>query len=116
MIEETLLAQICAANKAKADASIDEFSHKVVEDARSAFEWGAAVVVDAARAHVFGTADEALARKDSKATVESIRLYARREATNGARWPERSTSVISNLMHQEVTAAWAELLMLIEGR
>jgi len=44
------------------------------------------------------------------ATVEQIVSSITSEVLNGARWPARSTSVVSNLMEQEVLAARSRLL------
>lgn len=43
-------------------------------------------------------------------TLDHVIDEARRNALRGAMYPERSTSVVSNLMSQEVTSMWATVL------
>jgi len=104
----------------KIDSLIEEFSNSAVRGALSkfeenfksnpayAFEWAQNAMEAAARFEVALTLKawtELPEYKPEAALSEIKRLVLR-----GARWPERSTSPVSNAMSADRTAAWAEAL------
>lgn len=63
----------------------------------------------AARLSATKDALKSLTSTDSKATVESMRDYALRQALNVAKYPKQSTSTTATLLSRYDGAAWAEV-------
>lgn len=81
------------------------------KDPNHAFKWGLTAVAAAARRVV---ALDVLAWFKRGTDLDRIHKEIKREAIDGARFPEHSTSPISNLAHQMRVQAWAELLVKFE--
>ena len=91
---------------------LDMFNKRMVDEPSYAFEWGEYAAKAAA---VAGVADSCLrilgdCTKTHAETVATLRLVAQREMMSGARNPQRSTSVFSNFIKTETTAAWASVI------
>lgn len=91
---------------ARAGAKLIRFSESIASDPGSALEVSEEVFEAAACRRVFGLVKHRLGQG---AAVEQIIALATVEARNHARWPSRSTSITSNLMHQCAGAVWGEI-------
>lgn len=109
-----------------AQDTIGKFAARLANDPAYAFEWGDAAAEAAARLRVVRTmANIAAGATDADGqlstdadgpilpgvTVEGIDkalAWAKEQAMRSARYPSRSTSVMSNVMHVNMGAAWAE--------
>lgn len=85
---------------------------RVIEDACEAFTASDSTFEAAAKIRVLGAVRNML---DGGSSIDEIRNNVVRRAHNGARFPRRSTEVTSNLMHQLVVAAWAEVAEWLGG-
>lgn len=72
-------------------------------------DWAQKMTEVAAHLRVYSEAFEALSAPDTKATPESVRDYAIEKVIDRARFPSRSSSPMSNQMHQNETQAWGQL-------
>jgi len=77
-------------------ADIEEFAKELQKDPFHTLEWSDNLFMAAATVQIYSRLLNALTAKDTKATVETLRVYAQREALQGARNPRRSTSTVSN--------------------
>jgi hypothetical protein len=83
------------------------------------FEWADKLFVAAAENRVYGAVlawcnhDPDRSPEDCVEFLAEVRSEAEREVRAAARWPHRSTSPSSNLMKQEIGAAWAKVLELL---
>lgn len=80
-----------------------------------ALEWGDALFEAAARQKVYREVRNALAAKDTKATLATVRQHALEKALNGAKNPKQSTGVCNTLMSRCETMIWAELADVLWG-
>lgn len=88
--------------------AIEKFTAKIAKDPAYAFEWSSDAFKNAAKLRVFTTI-KSYCEKD-KATLESIVKEVQQTVLRGAMYPERSTSVQSNVMKQDILSVWASLL------
>lgn len=99
------------------ERGMKEFAVKLSKDAAYAFEWSNNAFKDAAKVHVGKTLQAWIEMKNGKTLEEYVEQEhadvimeeVNRTVVRAARWPERSTSVQSNVMKQEIAAVWAEL-------
>ena len=88
--------------------SLEKFSKSFAENPAYAFEWSHDAFRAAARVQV-GMNIRAWVKYE-EASAEKIMDQVRRQVLHGAQYPERSTSMQSNIIKQEIVAVWAELL------
>ncbi len=96
-------------------ARLKKWREKFDDDPARAFEWGLGEVQDASRLKVARLLLNGLnCRADDGVADESILAdlvcRARGSAMSVARWPERTTSPVSKLVHEYIGAAWAEFV------
>ena len=91
------------------DKEIFEFTEAFKKDAAYALKWSSHSFKLAAVRKVAMIMLEIL--KDPASNLDRAVQYAHDQMVSGARWPEHSTSPSSNLMHQEMTSAWAEMVV-----
>lgn len=89
-----------------ARADIAEFAAKLVADPVHAMGWSDDAFKAAAKVKVFSLVEASLA---NGASPEDIAKWGVNAAIRAARDPARSSSPTSNIMEQEVAAAWAEI-------
>lgn len=122
----TLAAKLDSArgmiDKFKADFEVNpayalEYAHSTFEAAArgSVFGWAFKALTDEHGApQLYRPAESpALTGKPQRSTLERVRERAHDELVKRAASPHRSTSQTSNLLEQEVLAAWADLLELL---
>lgn len=85
--------------------TLDRFLIRVVADPADAFEWAERPLEEAARLHVAARLRNAL---EQKLPFADIQQEVHKRVIEGARYPSRSTSAVSNLMKTNITAAWAQ--------
>jgi len=91
-----------------AEGGLSRFAESFSQNPAYAFEWSSQAFRAAARLQV---GKSLLAWMEGEPTsAEKIMDQVRGFVLRGAQYPERSTSMQSNLMKQEVVAVWAELL------
>lgn len=88
------------------DHRVAGFVADVQADANHAFEWGNDAASAAARAWVLRCFAGLLRDRGPRVAY----AVAQEHALRGARWPERSSSPMANLMGAARTAQWAELV------
>lgn len=111
--EEMRLAYVARRMKNQlqsAEGVLADFAEKLAEDPSYALSWGMRSFEAAAERYVSLLVKSYVV---SGATYDDLKSMATKEALRGARFPERSTSVTSNLMAQCTTAAWAALVELM---
>ena len=86
---------------------LEKFAADIAVQPLYAFSWGDKAVTAAAKVQVLG---DVLAVLKSGVDVEKVRKHATEQALQAAKWPARSTSVMSNLAEQEKGAVWASLI------
>lgn len=87
---------------------IVKFQAKLEDDPAYAFSWGQDAITAAAEIKVFSMA---LAILDSEGDVlKALEKEALDHVVRAARHPACSTSAISNITEQQITAAWARVL------
>lgn len=91
--------------------SVRRFADRVLQNAQDAFEWADSPMQYAGKAAVAAYVRAMLASDGDRtpATTEQVLDYAREQAVRAARYPERSSSQVSNIAKQYMAAAWAEL-------
>lgn len=95
---------------------MEKFNERFAQDPAYAFEWSDNAFKAAAKIHVGKTLQAWLtAEREKPLTAEDIMNEVNRMVVRATRWPERSTSVQSNVMKQEITAVWAELVAKQQG-
>ncbi len=90
----------------RAEKRLAEWGERLAGNPENAFSWSMEAFDAAADKSVFGQVAYYFERGLS---VEEIKELADREVYRGARSPARSTSPVSNLMEQEVVAAYARV-------
>ena len=118
MIELNHLERVAKMKVETANKRLASFQENFSKYPDYAFECGTEAYEAAAALKVWS---KVLARQNDRAAPdESIVLtfaeIAEREAINGARWPKRSTSPSDCIMHQCMTAEWANMYCEITGR
>jgi hypothetical protein len=104
-----LMKQVLTYRQTTSKADLADFALKLLEDPTH-FRWGDSAAREAARVTVSGHSLRAL----EKGGLEHLAAHAKAQALNGALYPSKSTSVLSNLMHVCTTQAWAEVLAEVE--
>lgn len=106
----------------QADEELAKFSRKLADDAVNAFEWSADAFSKAAKKRAAQevlyvveqgkerTQDEYTSAFSPEHILKSLKHHLFEAVLRSARWPERSTSVPSNFMSQELAAARADWL------
>ena len=94
----------------RSEAVIAKFKKNLDEDPTYAFSWGDSAVSAAATLQAASGALRALTEEGSKATVETLVEFYRKEVAYGARNPPSSSSQMSNLVRIYNTAAQAQVL------
>ena len=90
----------------QAEKELAGFNEKFMSDPEHTFSWADDYYKKAAQHKV---AKFTLMRIKEHGLDIAVR-QAFDQALSGARWPQHSTSSSSNLMHQEMTSAWAEMV------
>ena len=93
------------------DEAVEKFKQRLDENPAYAFGWADSVAEAAARRDVALTMRRILDGVDLEpehAGYDAARAYALDQTIRGARYPQHSTSALSNQMHAWTTAAWAE--------
>lgn len=85
-----------------------KFAADIVKSPSYTLSWSGDAFKYAARHQVWSSIEKACVCDE--VTLEHVTEEARRNVLRGAMYPEHSTSPASNLMAQEVTAAWAKAL------
>lgn len=85
--------------------TVDEFREKLGENPGYALEWAHKVYRAVAQAQVAGYIKHILENSED---IDELITYVTREAIRGAKYPERSTSICSNLLERDLAAAWGE--------
>lgn len=116
----------------QARSTIIKFKENLDENEASALAWAHSAFAAAARVKVFQDVVFGLTNEDSNPidsnpivtrTVDGrppynvlphMRDHAQKEVNRRASHPSRSTSPTSNLMDDEITAAWAEVVEIID--
>jgi hypothetical protein len=102
--------------KANDDVQIAHFREQLAENPAHAFEWSLESIEAAARIRVYTYVMKLLEEyAASETTLEKLHDWAAEEVRRRSHNPKRSTSPVSNLIDQEVTAAWAGFLETVEG-
>jgi hypothetical protein len=99
----------------QADKALEEFKKELDKDASYAFSWGGNAMMYAANkkingqvlAHIIKMKEQG---QDDATILRNLQGAIAAETLRAARWPERSTSPISNIMSQEHGMVYAELL------
>lgn len=106
-----------------AETSLEKFAANFSKDPHYAFSWGNDAVTAAARKHVGIMLQEYLVKvRENQPTWSDDEVAAcivselRDEMLRKARWPEHSTSAISNMISQARTAAVAEFVARMDGK
>lgn len=116
MIELSQLKQYAHMQLNSAELSLVEFEDRFKENPSHALDWAIGTFEAAARKKIWTFVLNIEQRDRSNEEVVSlIAAHALNEAVNGARWPQRSTEPSSNLMHQCMTQAWANLYCEVVG-
>jgi len=84
---------------------VDEFREKLGEHPAYALEWAHKVYRSVAQAQV---AENLKAFIEHNEDFDELLAYVTREAIRRAKYPERSTSICSNLLDRDSAAAWGE--------
>lgn len=103
--------------------TMKKFNEQFAKDPAYAFEWsGNGAFAAAAKLHVGKTLQawltntkDSVVDTDKEEAATSIMNEVNRMVVRAARWPERSTSVQSNVMKQEIASVWAELVAKQQG-
>jgi len=95
------------------EKTVQKWSDRFVDDPADALEWSAQTFSVAARHKVNVAMEQFLldARKrkgSDKEAMEALKTMVTEQAWRLARWVEHSTSMASNLMKEELRAAWVE--------
>jgi hypothetical protein len=90
--------------KESATKEVTSWARKFADNPASALEWSDKIFDEAAALQVIAQVEMML---ENKATLGGVKQALEKMALRGARWPEHSTSVASNRMHQALTAAYA---------
>lgn len=120
MDSKELVIEVLVRRLSAAVCTVDGFRSSVASgDVREVVRWhGADVLLAAARCAVFARVVEALravGTPESKATVETIREYAVKEALRRVVFPSHSTSPLANLDAECEGQAWGEVAELLRG-
>lgn len=103
-----------------AEATLKSFTEKLAKDPSYELSWGGDAFRAAARLKVFKSVQTYLNDQDKLAAdevkIENVRKEAYNNVIRGAKHPARSTSPCSNLMEQEVTVAWSDVLEMFSPR
>ena len=103
------------------DTQLKKFGSNISSDANRPYvlEWSLGYFEEAAKNFVCKkilSAKNNRGETNEQAVVDAIANYALTEVINGARWPKRSTSPVDHLMHECLTAQWANLYCFITDR
>lgn len=112
---QEMLTQFAQDHIKDGQRDLENFKKRFVDNPANAFEWSALAFRAAARVHVGRIIETWLSDKFTKFTPEIIMREVEATVVHCARFPERSTSVQANTMHQEINSVWAELLARHKG-
>ena len=90
---------------------LDKWTREFAKDPCYSLRWGDNVFHAVTCIEVYNEIIESLKSTDFSNAVR----YSKHKALNDARFPYRSTSPTANLIHEERTQAWAEVLEILEG-
>lgn len=82
---------------------VERFKDRLAQNPANAFEWSG----DAFKGAAFIQVGSELASVNTDVEIDEIIAYALQRVMGAARYPARSSSMQSNLMEQEIGAAWA---------
>lgn len=111
----TQVSKLVAMNIASAEAELAGFAATMTKDPHYAFRWAEAAMAAAAERQLNKELEAAIATMTERGMSEEEQLgHVRKELNDrimrGARYPQRSTSVMSNEMHALDIQAAAKLL------
>lgn len=101
-------------NVKSANDTLAKFQQKLADDPAYAFSWASDAMTAAAKLKVANVVLASI-EKFPELTIEMVRKEAATQMRRAARYPARSTSPVSNVMEQEIGAAWAELFDTLEN-
>lgn len=104
-VSEALAAQVKFAT-----SQLESFAADLAKDPTEALRWSAQAFEAAAKIRVAKTVLSVF----DKGGMDLVREMVTREVVRGARDPQRSTSMASNLLHQCEVSAWAEVLEMLD--
>jgi hypothetical protein len=93
------------------DTEVEKFRKDLDEHPAYALEWAHKVYTAVARGMV---ADNIHIYLSNNEDLDELYTYVQREALRRARYPERSTSVCSNLLERDTGSAWAQWAELLD--
>lgn len=94
------------------EKEIAKFQAKLAKEPAHAFSWADSAMEAAAKLYICDTIIPHL-EKDT-ATVESVYDFTLSKVLHSARYPASSSSEVSNAMERKISAAWAEVLYMLQ--